>query len=310
MNVEIMNAEPDSPEAALAEIITRRTRDYVTRELDALRVRMKALEDLLLDLPPGPKGEKGDRGEDGLQGMVGERGPQGDKGEKGLDGRDGEMGPAGPAGPCGISGEKGEKGDKGEIGIPGPPGAKGDRGERGEPGPAGIAGRDALQIDLLPAIDTEKSYPRGTFSQHEGGVIYSFRTTTPINGDLEKSGWAVALDGIAAIEELPSEDLRELAIQLRRTSGNLLVIRRYFPIPIYEKVWEEGREYRKGSVVSRGGSMWHCNTDRTRVAPNGQTSDWTLCVKEGRDGRHGKDGIAGERGPEGKAGRDAVQRFS
>lgn len=40
-------------------------------------------------------------------------------------------------------------------------------------GKDGVDGKDALQIEIQPSIDFEKSYPRGTFAVHKGGVIRS-----------------------------------------------------------------------------------------------------------------------------------------
>jgi len=51
----------------------------------------------------------------------------------------------------------------------------------------------------------------------------------------------------------------------------------------YRGVWQPG-EYAAGSMVTRHGSIWHA--DRTTTsAPGDGTSDWTLAVKAGRNGR-------------------------
>ena len=53
----------------------------------------------------------------------------------------------------------------------------------------------------------------------------------------------------------------------------------------YKGVYEEGREYSKGQMVTRHGSIFHCNrTTRQRPA---ECDDWTLAVKAGRDGKDG-----------------------
>lgn len=51
----------------------------------------------------------------------------------------------------------------------------------------------------------------------------------------------------------------------------------------YEGVWQDGKEYRRGTFATRGGSVWHANCT-TRGRP-GESPDWTLAVKAGRDGR-------------------------
>ncbi len=52
-------------------------------------------------------------------------------------------------------------------------------------------------------------------------------------------------------------------------------------------VFVEGQTYVQGDVATFGGSQWHCETE-TIVKP-GESKDWTLIVKRGRDGKDGKD---------------------
>jgi hypothetical protein len=70
----------------------------------------------------------------------------------------------------------------------------------------------------------------------------------------------------------------------------------------WEGVWEEGKEYEAGCLVSHRGSGWHCNADGTKERPGEGSKDWTLAIKCGRDGRPGKDGKDGSPGPQGKPG--------
>ena len=67
----------------------------------------------------------------------------------------------------------------------------------------------------------------------------------------------------------------------------------------YCDVWKEGTEYTRGNFVSWGGSVWHCNgalsndsDDKIIYIPTkakpGQSQDWTLAVKRGRDGKDAK----------------------
>jgi hypothetical protein len=51
----------------------------------------------------------------------------------------------------------------------------------------------------------------------------------------------------------------------------------------YVGVFVQGTEYRPGMVVSRSGSSWHCNVATTAVP--GQSPDWEMMTKAGRDGR-------------------------
>ena len=55
----------------------------------------------------------------------------------------------------------------------------------------------------------------------------------------------------------------------------------------FEGVYQDGQSYEKGQIATWGGSCWHCNT--TTTTKPGESKDWTLMVKRGRDGRDGKD---------------------
>jgi hypothetical protein len=52
---------------------------------------------------------------------------------------------------------------------------------------------------------------------------------------------------------------------------------------VYTGVWEP-REYRRGEIVTLGGSMWFCKAT-TRSEPPGD--HWQCCVKHGRDAQSG-----------------------
>jgi len=52
----------------------------------------------------------------------------------------------------------------------------------------------------------------------------------------------------------------------------------------YKGVYAAGEVYDVGSLVTCGGSLWHC--DRLTKAKPGEAADcWTLAVKKGRDGK-------------------------
>lgn len=58
----------------------------------------------------------------------------------------------------------------------------------------------------------------------------------------------------------------------------------------YEGVYQEGKSYDIGNLVTWAGSSWHCN-QVTMSKPGEGSKDWTLMVKRGRDGRDGRDAI-------------------
>jgi len=202
-----------------------------------------------------------------------------------------------PAGPAGKDGEKGEPGEPGERGLPG------ENGRDGRDGQDGAPGRDALQLDVLDAIDGTRCYRRGTFAYHDGGLVCSFRNTDPLidrDGELERAGWAVVVRGVASIDfvEVDARTVREVH---HMTDGRSYeYVKRYAELRPRGQ-WKQG-EFQKFDVVMHGDSSYWAERD-TDGQP-GISPDWKLFARKGRDGRAGKDGAVGERGPDGKPGRD------
>lgn len=253
------------------------------------------------------RGEKGEPGEKGLDGPPGPQGPPGEsiKGERGDPGISGERGLEGPPGERGlpgesIRGERGAPGPTGERGIPGEPGPIGPRGEKGERGEAvhpdtvslmvvqevqkaiasmtkpadgkpGSDGRDALHLEILPGIDPDKKYARGTFARHLGGLMR-----------MGMSDWETITEGVAGFDCVMEG--RQVTFKARTTSGAESVFKFAVPVLIYRGVFRSGEEYEKGDVATWGGSAWHCNAEKTGATP-GTSPDWQLMVKEGRAGR-------------------------
>lgn len=58
----------------------------------------------------------------------------------------------------------------------------------------------------------------------------------------------------------------------------------------YEGVYQEGKAYDAGQLVTWGGSSWHCN-EPTDTKPGDGSKAWTLMVKRGRDGKDGRDAV-------------------
>ena len=140
----------------------------------------------------------------------------------------------------------------------------------------GKPGRDALELDILPYIGAEKSYPRGTWATHNGGLWRSYQTTEGLKG------WECIVDGVASFD-IEQVDARNVAAVSRLASGK--EVRKSFAIPamIYRNVWREGL-HQRGDVVTFGGCAWHCNED-TDTKPGDNNKCWTLMVKKGRDAK-------------------------
>lgn len=196
---------------------------------------------------------------------AGAPGPAGERGEKGDPGDTGRQGPAGERGEPGQPGERGEKGEAGPAG------------ERGPQGPPGEPGRDALQLEILAAIDEAKSYPRGTFARHAGGLWRAFEATSGMRG------WECVVEGIAGVNAFWSEeDPRQITLHLATSSGVVVERGIHIPAMLYRGVWREG-PHARGDVVTWAGSAWHCQRD-TDDKP-GTSDAWKLMVKSGRDGK-------------------------
>jgi len=254
----------------------------------------------------GLSGERGEKGETGEQGVIGERGIPGlvgERGEKGETGERGEIGLSGERGEKGEAGLPGERGEKGDIGERGERGLPGDRGERGEKGEEGQAGRDALEIVMLQEIDHSRSYPRGVFAKHAGGIVKSIRRTNHFTGDLEKDGWEVMVEGLADLD-IVQDGERTVIFTVTKTSGAIVEKRINLAVPIHRGVYKPETTYEKYDLVTSGGSTWQALKDAPVEKPGDGSQEWRLIVKRGRDGKDGERGMQGERGTKGENGRD------
>jgi hypothetical protein len=88
--------------------------------------------------------------------------------------------------------------------------------------------------------------------------------------DGEKFGRDI-VEAVKAYVARETEELRERIRALERR-----------PTLRYEGVWQSGKTYQRGNVVTDAGSMWHANI-ATSARPGSDTSAWTLAVKRGRD---------------------------
>lgn len=254
-----------------------------------------------LDGKDGVDGKDGEKGQDGKDAVDGVNGIDGKDGQNGLDGKDGVDGKDGTNGKDGIDGKNGEDGKQGEKGLDGQNGKDGINGEHG---------KDALQLDILDLIDTEKQYSRNTYAHFNGGLIRSFKATEPLSKlsdsvGLEQCGWHIIVNGLSSIE-VNLEDEQSLSVKFFTTDGKVANKQVTFPYMVYKGIWTDG-EYSKNQTATYGGSLWVCVAEKTFAKPGVDNSDWQLAVKKGREGKDGKDGQRGERGLEGKKGKDLTQ---
>jgi integrin beta 3 len=175
------------------------------------------------------------------------------------DGKDGADGSPGRDGVDGAPGEKGLDGKDGTNGIPG---------EKGLDGAPGLDGKDGLSV-------------AGILKDHEGWLVF-----TLADGTMQK---IAHVDGKDGKDGAPG---RDVDMEFVRTVVQDEV-QKQVNAPMataYKGVWKDGTEYKNGSVITWGGSLWLSKAD-TFAKPE-KTNDWVLIVKHGRDGKDGKDGGA------------------
>jgi len=145
----------------------------------------------------------------------------------------------------------------------------------GEPGEDG---KDALQLEILPVIDTEKSYQRGTYAIHHGGLWRSYQKTTGMNG------WECLVDGISDID-IAQYDERNFTVTAIKSSGDKTEKTFSVPVMIYRDIFKDGEKYFPGDSVTWGGSVWYCHQETGDKPGEDGSKGWKLAVKRGRDAR-------------------------
>lgn len=146
----------------------------------------------------------------------------------------------------------------------------------GKDGAPGIDGRDALHLEVLPAIDEAKSYQRGTYAKHAGGLWRSFEQTHGMRG------WECIVDGVKSLQVVANG--KEFTVIAERSSGEVNETKALIPVQVYKGVFTDA-EYQQGDTATWAGSLWHCNVTGTKAKPGDGSGDWTLAVKKGRDGK-------------------------
>ncbi|TCL06905.1 phage gp6-like head-tail connector protein [Sodalis ligni] len=150
--------------------------------------------------------------------------------------------------------------------------------EPNSPGKPGIDGRDALQLEIIPSIDESKSYPRGSYATHNGGLWRAFEKTHGLRG------WECLVDGLAAIDVAQGAQ-RNFTVTVMRSSGVSESKAFDIPVMIYRGVFKAGETYHAGDTVTWGGSLWHCDEPTADKPGENGSQGWTLAAKRGRDAR-------------------------
>lgn len=146
----------------------------------------------------------------------------------------------------------------------------------------GEPGRDAVHIEILPAVDIAKCYPRGTYATHRGGLWRSYEATVGLKG------WECIVEGVASIgiEQDGDRSFKAVAtLSGGRTEEKSLT----FPMMIYRGVFGGG-DHAPGDTVTWAGSLWHCDEPTSDKPGETGSKGWRLAVKKGRDGKDGTNG--------------------
>lgn len=138
-------------------------------------------------------------------------------------------------------------------------------------------GRDAIDLEILPAIEEAKQYPRGTYAAHRGGLWKSYERTHGLRG------WECIVDGIDAVS-VTQDAVREFSVTLAKSSGAEVVQKFQLPIQVYQGVYQDEKAYDQHDNVTWGGSQW-TSTKAENTDKPGSSDAWTLVVKAGRPGK-------------------------
>lgn len=253
------------------------------------------------------KGEPGEPGKDGapgesIKGDPGERGPQGEPGPAGVDGRDGKDAEFDPKMLAeAVKAELAKIGITGEIVIPAsvsPEEQKAALEEQAKTltaafekrlselptpkdGRDGVDGRDGLQPEILPEIDQAKSYKRGTYAKHNGGLWRTYEQSAGLKG------WECIVDGIANVS-VEQHNERAYGITVTRSSGATEQTLARLPAMIYRGVYKPDGGYEEGDTVTWGGSLWAATAEPEGKPGEPGAKGWTLAAKRGANGQDGR----------------------
>lgn len=231
----------------LADGVFETVRAYVAKALEPLSERLQTLE--ARESIPGPPGEKGADGRDGSDGKDGRDGQDGKDGRDGLDGQPGERGLDGKDGANGIDGKDGES----------------------------VTVEQVLEA-VSPVMEAKMAMWALDFERRAQGVLERAidRMPKPKDGRDGKDG--LGFDDL----QMDYDGARTFTfsyVQGDKEKAFSFVV----PMLLDRGVYKEGADYEQGDVVTWGGSMWIAQAD-TKAKP-GQSDEWRLSVKKGRDGK-------------------------
>lgn len=146
---------------------------------------------------------------------------------------------------------------------------------KGEKGDVGAAGRDAVEINILPSIEFGTKYAFGTYAHHRGGLWKYHGPATDLKG------WECVMDGLAEVS-VDYDGERGVEIRIERAAGEPVIKKFSMPMVIDRGVYDHSKTYELNDGVTYAGAFWIAVKDAPEGAP-GTSKDFRLAVKRGRD---------------------------
>lgn len=165
-----------------------------------------------------------------------------------------------------------------ERGDPGP------KGEDGKDGRDGVDGRSVTIEEVRSYLDAELATWALGFERRAQDVLRQAidGIEKPKDGRDGRDG-KDGRDGLAVEDFEVTIDGRDLTVTVTRgdfTKSRTIRI----PALLDAGIFRDGTTYEQGDGVTFGGSYWIAQKDQPEGKP-GNSSDWRLAVKKGRDGR-------------------------
>lgn len=155
-------------------------------------------------------------------------------------------------------------------------------GKDGAPGEDGLPGKDG----------TDGLGVAGALIDSDGNLL-----VTLSNGEVKGLGTVVGKDGVPGKAGRDGFSLSDFDATLMEDGRTVLLsfgsgdqsfkVELGIPAMIYRGVYQDGTTYQMGDTVTWGGSLWHCDTEKTAEKPDSAEKHWTLAAKKGRDGKDG-----------------------
>ena len=266
--------------AALMKAVATVIREHVGKALDPILARLAAIE-----ARPAPE-----------------------KGEPGADGASVTLDDVQPVIQAALDGFS-SKAMALIAAIPKPKdGRDGVDGKDGAPGKDGVDGKSITVDDVAPMLERKMAEWALDFERRAQETLQRAIDRMPVPKD-----GAPGQDGRDGIDGKDGLGIEDFHWDLDVDAGEMVLVfergdvrkefRKPVPVMVDRGVFKAGEQYRQGNSVTWGGSSWIAQKHDPAGKP-GESADWRLSVKKGRDG---KDGAPGKDGKDGKDGKSWVK---